>query len=302
MQAFLAPAKLNLTLKVGPPGHNGRHDLDSLVCFTKGLGDIIAIEPAAGLSLEVTGPFATDLASEADNLVLRAARLLAASAGITPDASLILTKNLPVASGIGGGSADAAAALHGLNALWGLGLTVEELMTLSAPLGADVPVCVLGQPAHMTGTGETVSPTGPVAALGLVLINPGLACPTGPVYRRYDDMGHAQELRLSQVPDVSTPDQLLAYLADMPNDLETPAISLVREIGDALALLAASPGVRLARMSGSGATCFGIYDDGEAARTARDHILRELGTSSYWVEADEIQTMPQGPTAGDEIK
>lgn len=299
MLSLHAPAKLNLTLRVGPPRSDGRHDLDSLVCFTHRLGDRLEVSLGQGLELTLAGPFASGLVGEADNLVLRAARLLAAAADIEAHAHLHLVKNLPLASGIGGGSADAAATLHGLNRLWKLGLPMADLMAMAGQLGADVPACVLGQPAHMTGTGEEMAALAEIAGLGIVLVNPGVACPTGPVYRRFDELGAGPALTSSQMPDLSSPSKLLAYMAATPNDLEAAAVSLVPEIGETLTLLQESPGVRMARMSGSGATCFGLYDDVSAAQVARAFMVERLANPRFWVEADEINARGPDPAAGE---
>jgi 4-diphosphocytidyl-2-C-methyl-D-erythritol kinase len=288
MTAWFAPAKLNLTLRVGPPQVDGRHPLDSLVCFTKKLGDYLSVGTAADLGLEISGPFGEGLSAGKDNLVCRAAQILADVGGIPAKASIRLIKNLPIASGIGGGSADAAAAMHALNEFWELNLPLPDLLALGAQLGADVPACLTGQPVHMTGTGETLSPVGPLAAMGVVLVNPGVPCPTGPVYRAYDDLGAGPDLVIQPVPNVSDRESLLAYLREVPNDLERAAISLVPEIAEAMEHLAASPNVRFVRMSGSGATCFALYDDEPAAEAGKNFVLTGLANRGFWVEADRI--------------
>jgi 4-diphosphocytidyl-2-C-methyl-D-erythritol kinase len=288
MTTWFAPAKLNLTLRVGPPQADGRHPLDSLVCFTKRLGDYLSVGTADDLELEVLGPFSEGLSAGKDNLVCRAAQILADVAGIPAKANIRLIKNLPIASGIGGGSADAAAAMHALNDFWDINLPLSDLLALGAQLGADVPACLTGQPVHMTGAGETLSPIGPLAGMGVVLVNPGVPCPTGPVYRAYDDLGAGPELVIQLVPDVSNRESLLAYLLEVPNNLEQAAISLAPEIAEAMERLAASPNVRLVRMSGSGATCFALYDDEPAAHAGRNFVLKGLANRRFWVEADRI--------------
>lgn len=288
MKAWFAPAKLNLTLRVGPPQMDGRHPLDSLVCFTQRLGDHLFVEAGPDLQLEISGPFGEGLSTGPDNLVCRAAQILADAAVIPPKASIRLVKNLPIASGIGGGSADAAAVMHALNDFWDLKLPLANLVALAAQLGADVPACLTGQPVHMTGTGETLAQTGPLAAMGVVLVNPGVACPTGPVYRAYDALGAGPALEVQSVPDVSDRESLLAYLREVPNDLEKAAISLVPEIAEAMASLAASPNVRFVRMSGSGATCFALYDNEETAQAGKNFVLKGLANRGFWVEADRI--------------
>lgn len=288
MTALFAPAKLNLTLRVGPPQTDGRHPLDSLVCFTQRLGDRLNVEAADDLRLRIIGPFSQDLSAGLDNLVCRAALILAEATGVPAKAHIRLIKNLPIASGIGGGSADAAAAMHALNEFWNLKLSQNQLLALGAQLGADVPACLMGQPVHMTGTGETLAHTGPLAAMGVVLVNPGVACPTGPVYRTYDGLGAGPALVIQPVPDVSSREGLLSYLRAMPNDLEQAAISLVPEIAEAMGCLAASPNVRFVRMSGSGATCFALYDDEDAAQVGKNFVLEGLANRGFWVEADRI--------------
>jgi 4-diphosphocytidyl-2-C-methyl-D-erythritol kinase len=285
---WLAPAKINLSLAVGPVGADGRHPLDSIVAFTHGIGDELSIVAAQHLSLTIDGPFAQGLSDTADNLILRAARLLAARLSVTKGARITLTKKLPIASGIGGGSADAAAALIGLNALWEGGLSHADLALLGAQLGADVPACLLGQALRMTGTGETTAPLEGLPRLGVVLVNPLKPCPTGPVYQAFDQIGGATELAFSQLPSLNTQDQLLTFLSANGNDLEAAAIQLVPEIATVLNAIAQSPEVLLARMSGSGATCFGLYPTLDMARAAAVAIKNHLAIDPIWVKADEI--------------
>jgi 4-diphosphocytidyl-2-C-methyl-D-erythritol kinase len=284
VEAF-APAKLNLYLHVGPPMADGRHPLDSLAAFAD-IGDDLAAAPADGLSLRIDGPFGAALAADPDNLVLRAARALAQAAGREPNAALRLTKRLPIASGIGGGSADAAAALRALSALWSLNLPADALEAIAAGLGADVPVCVGSRPSVMTGTGETLAPAPALPAeVGVVLVNPGVAAPTGPVYRVFDALtpgraDFAAPALPAAVPDL---DALVGLLKARRNDLETAATALVPPIADVLAALRTAPGVRLARMSGSGATCFGLAPDRARAEAAAAAIAgRHPG---WWVAA-----------------
>jgi 4-diphosphocytidyl-2-C-methyl-D-erythritol kinase len=287
-QTWHAPAKINLSLKVGPAGPDGRHPLDSLVAFARRIGDVVRLEPAPDLELNIDGLFSDSLQHETDNLILRAARLLAQHLKIDQGAKITLTKNLPVASGIGGGSADAAAALVGLNDLWQGGLSLAALAELGATLGADVPACVMGAPLRMTGTGETISPIDALPSLGIVLVNPLKDCPTGPVYQAFDRMGGVADLVMTPLPQLATQDLLLAYLIAHENDLESAAIQLVPEIAMTLSAIAGSPDVLLSRMSGSGATCFGLYPTLRHAQAAARAIKNQLAFSPVWVEADEI--------------
>jgi 4-diphosphocytidyl-2-C-methyl-D-erythritol kinase len=284
-----APAKVNLSLRVGPPrSSDGRHPLDSLVVFTKSVGDLVIVRPAPDVTLDIDGPFGRDLSSGKDNLILRAANLLRDTSSTVEGARIKLTKRLPVASGIGGGSADCAATLVALNQLWKIGASQSDLEILAARLGADVPACILGRGLHMTGTGETVRPLGTIAPLGIVLVNLCVPCSTADVFHHYDKAGNIADLAGFALPDLDTPASLLTYLRAHPNDLQTPAISLVPQIQTALSAIMESPQILLARMSGSGATCFGLYPTRVAAQAGAEFIQNQLASAPVWVEADEI--------------
>lgn len=251
----VAPAKVNLFLHVTGRREDGYHLLDSLAVFGPA-ADRLTARPAEGLTLTLEGPFGTALAAEPDNLVLRAARALAGAAGVAPRAALVLHKNLPVASGIGGGSADAAAALRLLNRLWGAGLDAAAMRELAGPLGADVPVCVASAPARMQGVGERISAGPRLPACGLLLANPGVPLATPAVFRARAPGFSAPAALPDAWPDAAT---MAHDLRRLTNDLEAPARALCPEVGEVLAALAALPGALLARMSGSGATCFAIF-------------------------------------------
>jgi len=260
----LARAKVNLWLNVVGRRADGYHLLDSLVAFAD-LADEVEAAPSDGLSLAVDGPAASALDVEPDNLVLRAARLLAERGGVAPRAALRLTKRIPVAAGLGGGSADAATALQVLVDLWRLTLPAEQLFELAAKLGADVPMCLAGRPALVSGIGEKLSPAPPLPACGLLLVNPGVALPTAAVFAaRRGDFATAEP--------VTRPWSDLAgfveALAARGNDLTSAATSLCPVVGDVLAFLRKTQGVRYAAMSGSGASCFALYDDPSAATRA----------------------------------
>lgn len=242
---------------------DGYHLLDSLVVFA-GVADAVSAAPGEGVSLTIAGPEAAGL-ENADNLVLRAARLLAEAGGVPARARLTLTKRLPVASGIGGGSADAAAALRALNALWGLGLAPARLAGLALALGADVPACVASRPCRMGGIGEVLSAAPDIPDFGLLLANPRVALPTPAVFRARSG-GFSEPALLPQ--GWADAPAMARDLARLGNDLETPAIGLCPPVGAVLEHLRALPGCLLARMSGSGATCFGIFDSPAAAIAA----------------------------------
>ena len=276
-----APAKVNLYLHVTGRRDDGYHLLDSLVAFAE-IGDTLSAEPADTLSLQVVGPFAAELAAEADNLVLRAARALAAEAGVSSGAHLVLEKHLPVAAGIGGGSADAAAALRLLCRLWRSSLQQAVLDRLAAGLGADVPVCLAGRTVRMSGIGERLEAAPALPPCGIVLVNPGIAVATAEVFRMRRGAWSQPAMLPSGWNDVAA---MAGDLARLRNDLEPAAIALRPVIGCVLAELAATPGCKLARMSGSGATCFGLYADAASARQALGHLERP----GWWCWAGSLR-------------
>jgi 4-diphosphocytidyl-2-C-methyl-D-erythritol kinase len=281
-----APAKVNLSLHVTGKRPDGYHLLDSLVVFA-GIGDVLRGRPAETLSLEIVGPFATGLAGEPDNLVLRAARLLADQMGVSAGAALTLEKHLPIASGIGGGSADAAATLRLLLRLWRLDASSETfrglIQKLAQQLGADVPVCLRGQAARMRGIGETLEPVPTLPAAGLLLVNPGIALATADVFRTRSALFSVAPPLPESWPNVNA---LASYLRTAANDLETPARSLRPEIDAVLLAIGATDGCLIARMSGSGATCFGLFLDPGAAMAAAE-TLRGRG---WWCWGGGIRT------------
>lgn len=260
-----APAKINLFLHVTGRRADGYHLLDSLAVFAAA-ADRLEGAAASGLDLTLAGPFGGALAVEADNLVLRAARALAGHGARVPAAALRLEKNLPVASGIGGGSADAAAALRLLARLWNMPLDPPAMQAIAAQLGADVPVCLACRPARMGGVGEvlTTAPRLP-GGVGMVLVNPGLALATAAVFRDRD-AAFSPPARLADAWEDAG--AMAAALARLGNDLQAPAIALCPAIATVLAALRAMPGALLARMSGSGATCFALFASVAAARQA----------------------------------
>jgi 4-diphosphocytidyl-2-C-methyl-D-erythritol kinase len=262
-----ACAKVNLFLHVTGKRADGYHLLDSLVVFAE-IGDVLYAEPAETLSLTVDGPFATELANEPNNLVLRAARALA-----TPGAGahLALTKNLPVASGIGGGSADAAATLRLLRQRWNLAEPDDALAKIALGLGADVPVCLASRPARMSGIGERLAPAPLLPPCGIILANPGVAVSTADVFRARRGAWSSPATLPSRWTDAAA---MAADLRTLRNDLEPPAVALQPIIGEVLATLATLPGCHLARMSGSGATCFALFDDASAAAHAAEQVRR----------------------------
>ena len=280
-----APAKINLFLHVGTKRADGFHPLQSLAVFTD-MGDVLEISPATDLSLTIDGPFSKGLDGEGDNLVLRAARALDANG-----ARLKLTKNLPVASGIGGGSADAAAALRGLS-------RGGDLQAIAASLGSDIPVCVDSVPAFMEGRGEILRPLEMLPRISMLLVNPGVAVPTRDVFAGLvTRSGADMALPAGRFRDTA---DLLRFLETTRNDLEAPALAVQPVIGDVLTAIAALPGALLTRMSGSGATCFGVFADDDCCRRAAETLKKAV--PDWWVAPTFVpQTGILQETVGQDI-
>ena len=277
----LAPAKVNLFLHVGPVDADGYHPLASLVAFAD-VGDGVSVAPAERLSLTVTGAFAGGLAGEGDNLVLRAVRALAQTAGVAePALAFMLDKRLPIAAGLGGGSSDAGAALKLSRDALNLSLDDEALAEVAATVGADGPMCLHARAAWAEGRGDVLTFEPALPPLPAVLINPGAPSPTGAVYRAYDAGPPAAADRPAPPPSW-TLDAVLDWLAAQRNDLQGPAVALEPAIGEALTAAAALPGVRLARMSGSGATVFALFDTAAAAAAAARDL--SAGRPDWWVK------------------
>jgi len=294
----VAAAKINLYLhitgRVAAGERRGYHTLDSLVAFAA-IGDVVSAKKADTLSLQITGPMAKDLTGDLtsdladrddDNLVLRAARALQRLVGDgagAPGAELTLHKHLPVASGLGGGSADAAAALGALTTLWNLVPTDADLYRLALDLGADVPVCLHGKASVMTGVGEKLHDVAALPETHIVLVNPGVAVSTAQVFSALEISADEAEPLPAAFADTAA---LAASLAQRRNDLEKPARQIAPVIAEVLDSLSAAPACLLARMSGSGATCFGLFADETAALDAADQILRSH--ADWWVAATRL--------------
>lgn len=283
----LAPAKINLFLHVGDKRADGYHNLCSLAAFAD-IGDTIAAAPAERLSLTNMGPFAVALEGEGDdNLVLRAAVALqdwARAKDLKIDgARLTLTKVLPIASGIGGGSSDAATTLKLLNELWHTRATSADLAHIGATLGADVPVCLAAHASLMEGIGEKLTPWPNLPPLPAVLVNPRVSVMTGDVF------GELRERTGNAAPshaDLRTPRETATWLARTRNDLQEPAARIAPIILDALTQLS-STNCLLSRMSGSGATCFGLYETAADASAAAKAIL--ANRTHWWVAATTLR-------------
>jgi len=281
-----APAKINLFLHVLGRREHGYHELASHVAFAS-IGDSVTVESAGGFSLEVTGPFASALDPDTPNLVLDAARALAAgSSEVAPGARFVLDKQLPVAAGIGGGSSDAAATLRGLVKIYGARISSGALHQIAAALGADVSVCLNPVSQWMTGFGQVLERAPALPHVPAVLANPGVALETAAVFAALGMKpgGEVAEVEASDRPvacaDVAG---LAKALEQTRNDLERPAMSLLRDVGDVQEALFAEPGCLFARMSGSGPTCFGLFADDDAAAGAAAKIAAEH--PQWWAKA-----------------
>ncbi|CAN7315895.1 4-(cytidine 5'-diphospho)-2-C-methyl-D-erythritol kinase [Phenylobacterium sp. LjRoot219] len=277
-----APAKVNLFLHVGAPGADGYHPLCSLMVFAD-VGDRITVHDADALGLKVRGPFADAAPASADNLVLRAARaLLARSAGPTPPVGLILDKVLPVAAGLGGGSSDAGAALRLLRAALGAPLDDAALEAVAAELGADGAACLWGRPVLAEGRGERLSAAPVLPVLDAVLVNPRTPVSTPAVYRQLDASGRFGDVAPPRMPTAfESAAELAGWLATQRNDLEAPAIAVEPEVGAVLDTLAGEREALLARVSGSGGTCFALCASDIEAEGLAERL--EAMAPHWWV-------------------
>lgn len=283
-----APAKINLTLHVLGRRLDGYHELESLVAFA-GVGDGLELAPDEPLGLGVAGPTAGPSGPVEGNLVLKAARHLADRLPGARLGRFWLTKRLPVAAGVGGGSSDAATALRLLARLNRLSIRDSRVREAAQATGADVPVCLEPRARMMRGAGERLGPALAIPRLFAVLINPDVPVETAPIFRALG-LGPGERIEASDHPAIDTGasrDELLARIGPARNDLEAAAIALAPPIADALDLLRAAPGCRLARMSGSGATVFGIFDDCGTAAAASKQIRK--AATGWWVKATSLR-------------
>lgn len=284
-----APAKINLTLHVlGRRAGDGYHELESLVAFS-GAGDGLSLIPGPELSLTVSGPTAGPAGPLDDNLVIRAARHLAALRPGLALGAFHLVKRLPVAAGIGGGSSDAAAALRLLGRLNGLDPQDDIVIAAARATGSDVPVCLDPRARMMTGAGENVGPALCLEPLPAVLINPGVPVATAPVFRALG-LGVGERNQLAHHPVVPTgadADCIRDLIGPARNDLEEPARTVAPVIGSVLAALRDEAGCRLARMSGSGATVFALFSDRSAAARAASRL--RMRHPDWWVRSSLLR-------------
>lgn len=287
----IARAKVNLTLRVLGRRPDGYHDLDSIVAFAD-CADRLTFEPGIELALTTAGPRASECGDAGDNLVLRAARALSEVIPGLITGRFTLDKHLPVAAGIGGGSADAAAALRLLAGANNIAFSDARVMSVARATGADIPVCVASHACVMAGVGDNLTPLN-LPAIPCVMVNPRVAVPTAAVFAalglRHGQLrvGIAEVLEAITLPKAGASlEDWIVQLSGGTNDLEAPALKVQPVIGDVLAALRRSPGVRLARMSGSGATCFAIYNNDEQAKSAAAGITR--GNPGWWVHVGTL--------------
>ncbi len=271
-----APAKVNLYLHVTGKRPDGYHLLDSLFAFAAD-GDVITVEPAAELSLEIVG--APDLSAGEDNIVVKAARKLAAALGVEPNVRIVLEKNLPIASGIGGGSTDAAATLKALQTLWGKTLPEEKLHALALELGADVPSCLAGKAVQVSGIGEILTPAPKIPALPVVLVNPNKPVSTPAVFKTRKPVFSEPMPFANDCEDV---DVFVAELKKRHNDLQDAACALEPAVAEVLKSLEKQPLCLFFAMSGSGGTCFGLFRTAKDAAEARADLT--ANHPNWWVE------------------
>ena len=277
-----AAAKINLYLHVVGRRASGYHDLDSLIAFVN-VYDTLSFELSDELTLQIEGTFSSRILNSGENLVIRAAHALAAATGVKPTANIALKKELPVAAGLGSGSADAAATLRGLAKLWMIDTSEIDLKEVGFSLGADIPAGLVNDTVHVSGVGELLQQGPRLPNAGILLVNPGVTLSTPSVFK-------ARRGGFSPSSPMVTPprdmERFVRELEDRNNDLTEPAVGLAPVVREVLSALEATPGCRLARLSGSGATCFGLFDDPMAAELAAGSA--EL--QNWWVRPTTFRT------------
>ena len=279
-----APAKLNLFLHVTEKRADGYHNLESLIAFTD-LCDTLEVQPSNTLSINVTGPFAHHTPTGEHNTVIKAARKILQALNTRKGARLILTKNLPVEAGIGGGSSDAAAALRLLVTFWNAPDNFKgTLLGIARSLGADVPVCLSNHTSRVSGIGDIITPASLPSGIAILLVNPGKLLPTPRVFRALTNIQPRHGRYNHPITDAHS---LAALIHHTSNDLTATAIAQVPHIAQILSELQETPGCLATRMSGSGATCFGVFTDSHAAETAALQFTHQH--PDFWVAATHLR-------------
>ncbi len=279
----LAPIKLNLYLHITGRRESGYHDVDSLIAFTD-FGDGVRVEPSDRLEIAVEGPFAEDLPeTQADNLVLKALDRMRREVGVEGGARVTLIKNIPVAAGVGGGSSDAATAMAAAAKLWGLPKSaMPAMLKVAAKIGSDIPACLFRKPSFASGYGEILDEAPQMATMGVLLVNPGIKVSTPAVFERR--RGGFSPFMADPNAQLRTIPALIEFLKERGNDLTEAAVSMCAPIEDILWAFQDIKDCRLARMSGSGATCFGLFDTVEAAEAAAS----TFSNPNWWARAAKL--------------
>ena len=276
-----APAKINLYLNIIGQRVNDYHELDSLIAFAAH-GDQIEVKKCDHFKLEASGPFSETLPPSNENLVIKAAKELARGTNYEGGACIKLIKNLPVSSGVGGGSADAAATLKALNDLWETNLQNKDLMVMALRLGADVPVCMLSKTARMSGIGDKISKVSGVPNCGILLVNPGIPISTVNVFQLFEGDFSNQV----KIPKIENSEAFFDFLSNQKNDLQDAAIKIAPIIKEVLNILTDDPNCRLARLSGSGGTCFGLYEDEATALFTAESMFGHF--PDWWIQPTRL--------------
>ena len=287
----IAPAKINLYLHVGAKRADGLHDLASLFVFAD-FGDVLSVEPSDAITLEITGPFAAPLQREktSTNLVMRAAETLKQASGARGGARMTLEKRLPIAAGVGGGSADAAAALRALVRLWGLSISEHELRRLAFRLGADVPACLGAGPVDVAGAGEVILAGPRLAPFWICLVNPFEAMPTGPIFRSFDDAHpNPPAPAITARRGFFSVEDIKRLMASTRNDLQPFAVARRGSVQTIIEWLSSRNGALYARMSGSGATVFALFTSAAAAARAATAARGE----GWWAASGKVFSAEQ---------
>lgn len=279
--SMAAPAKINLYLNIIGKLNETYHELDSLVGFAT-YGDKVFVRDCEDFRLEISGPFSQMLPPEKNNLVIKAAKELARETNYAGGAYIKLVKNLPISSGIGGGSADAAATLKALNRLWGIKLKKEDLMTVGLKLGSDVPVCVKGKPARIGGRGEKIFSFEGFPKCGILLVNPRVPIPTIDVFKTFQ----GKYSNYVEIPKINDIEALIEFLSTQKNDLQETSVKIAPVLQVILNILSDEPNCRLARVSGSGATCFGIFNDEHSAALSARAISSRF--KEWWLKPTQL--------------
>ncbi len=279
--SMAAPAKINLYLNIIGKLNETYHELDSLVGFAT-YGDKVFVRDCEDFRLEISGPFSQMLPPEKNNLVIKAAKELARETNYARGAYIKLVKNLPISSGIGGGSADAAATLKALNRLWGIKLKKEDLMTVGLKLGSDVPVCVKGKPARIGGRGEKIFSFEGFPKCGILLVNPRVPIPTIDVFKTFQ----GKYSNYVEIPKINDIEALIEFLSTQKNDLQETSVKIAPVLQVILNILSDEPNCRLARVSGSGATCFGIFNDEHSAALSARAISSRF--KEWWLKPTQL--------------